>query len=491
MEKEQDETMKEERDEEAMMVEEERDTEEVFHQDKHAPVTVHGNRFALSNVRSPGRLFCCGGSINWHPTHATVDVVDSAERYLWSARAHRKLRYAPALGQQQRHRWVFLGWEPRIVSWYIAWIGTIANTLWVVNGLYATWPGAAESGDLAEHISFGTGVVGAFLFIVTGYLGYVEAINQTYSPIRVVDEPKHPASKRRFRRPVIIYGKWPHHPLSRLTDHIDAPTLLEQGFPIVKDVTSSLIVTGALFDRYLQANPSQADQSGVRGRKLDICIGTHVLHVTVDELVAVQPLIKEHPDDEHPIKSPSSSYRWWTSSPDVRHMGIAAAVAFFVSTILFFIPACAWLPMGNKDASVGETIFWVQVMQVREQTYNPRLVCCKWTTNNSCWPFFLCACTQIIPCIGFIFAGHVWIAEASGSWWRPDVSNIGWWISVLNTVGGYGFMAYAVLAIPIITDGDSFGQLTKWGADLGTFWGSCAFWVAGILQCIEFGSEHS
>jgi hypothetical protein len=51
-------------------------------------------------------------------------------------------------------------------------------------------------------------------------------------------------------------------------------------------------------------------------------------------------------------------------------------------------------------------------------------------------------------------------------------------------------MAYAILAIPITVEPDSFADLTKWGADFGTFWGSCAFWVAGILQCIEFGSQH-
>jgi hypothetical protein len=82
------------------------------------------------------------------------------------------------------------------------------------------------------------------------------------------------------------------------------------------------------------------------------------------------------------------------------------------------------------------------------------------------------------------------MAEAGGSWWKPVHLNIGWWISFFNTIGGYGFMTYAVLAIPIVFEPDGYAGLTTWGADLGTFWGSCSFWVAGILACFEFGSEH-
>jgi hypothetical protein len=95
----------------------------------------------------------------------------------------------------------------------------------------------------------------------------------------------------------------------------------------------------------------------------------------------------------------------------------------------------------------------------------------------------------MIPCFGFIYVGHATMAEASSSWRKPDLSNIGWWIGLFNTIGAYGFMAYAVLAIPVLVQPDEYANLTKWGADWGTFWGSCAFWVGGILQCIEFGSQ--
>lgn len=82
------------------------------------------------------------------------------------------------------------------------------------------------------------------------------------------------------------------------------------------------------------------------------------------------------------------------------------------------------------------------------------------------------------------------MAEASGSWIKPDVSNIGWWISCFNAIGSYGFMVCAIIGIWGIVDFAQYQNLVLWGADLGTFWGSCAFWVAGILECVEFGSEH-
>jgi len=96
----------------------------------------------------------------------------------------------------------------------------------------------------------------------------------------------------------------------------------------------------------------------------------------------------------------------------------------------------------------------------------------------------------MIASIGFIFVGHASYAEASGSWWKPKFNYIGWWIALFNTIGGYGFLLYAVLAVPSEVNPNSSEGLLKWGADLATFWGSCAFEVAGLLACIEFSSPH-
>ena len=336
--------------------------------DSFSPATEHGSRFTVSNARSPSSPPLCHNKVKWFPTHATINV--NGTSYEWNSRNHRKLRYVlgPRHPEKWNHRIVFLGWEPYIVSWYIAWIGTIANTLWVVNGFYATWPGQAATGELAERVSYGTGIVGSFLFIVTGFLSYVESINHTYSAVIVASTPNHPGSKRQFLPPVYIYGTWPHHPLAQLEDHVKLPSLLEHGYPLVQDAESNRIVTAAFLDQ------------AVRGCKLHIRMGERMLHVTVDEIVP----FKHQDAVANADAKPQQGYRWWTWSPDLRHMGIAAATVFFASTILFFIPACAWLPMFNKDAPVGELVFWLQVTQVNTNKSVARAFFCnRLLYNNS------------------------------------------------------------------------------------------------------------
>lgn len=432
-----------------------------------APQTHNGRRIdVLSNVQSPGQLGC----IQWHPTAATITV--DGVSYKWNSRAHRKLRYPQGTKEAHPPKWIhrigFLGWEPHIVTWYICWVGVIANTLWVINGVYGTWPDAASSGETAELISFGTGIAGAFLFIVTGYLGYIEAINQSFSAIVLpktrdtlkeavapdTSNAKNTKHLRRFVRPSTShYGQW-ISPLVHPQEHLAVERLIRKGYPVVRDDASEKLITASLFDRFLEKHSTDATQT-LQGRKVSIAIGDHVIHATLDNF----DTIKYGTTKKTQLADKNKGYRWWTWHPDIHHMGIFNALVFFVSTILFFIPACAWLPMNRHGASTASLVFWVQVM-------------------------------QIIPCIGFIYTGHAAMAEASSSWWKPAPKEIGWWISLFNTIGGYGFMACAILEIPITVEPDSFANLTKWGAEFGTFWGSCAFWVAGILQCIEFGSQH-
>jgi hypothetical protein len=147
-------------------------------------------RVPVEATSSPGPIF--GLCPPWYPTHAVLTDVETGSRYAWSSRAHRKLRYPESLaGRGGRHhpgrlcqRLRLLSFEPRAVTWRNCWVGIVANTLWVVNGLYATWPRRAAAADPAL-ISYGTGVEGAFLFIVCSYLGFVEAINQTYAPMEL------------------------------------------------------------------------------------------------------------------------------------------------------------------------------------------------------------------------------------------------------------------------------------------------------------------
>ena len=133
-----------------------------------SPHTDSYNRLVVKDAAAPSS--CC--FVGWfYPVKATVSV-DGVE-YQWNSRAHRKFRYmcGPAKMHPKKwhHRINFLGWEPHIVTWWNVWIGEVANTLWVINGIYATWP--EVGGSSSTMIGYVTGVVGAFLFIVTGYLG--------------------------------------------------------------------------------------------------------------------------------------------------------------------------------------------------------------------------------------------------------------------------------------------------------------------------------
>ena len=137
---------------------------------------------------------CCRFFPLFYPTHADITTDNKSgdsHKYQWNSRDHRKMRYPLHLvpGHQDdttatfhpanfMQRFRLVSYEPFNVTWYICWIGFIANTLWVVNGVYAVWP--MPNAAMNNYITYATGALGAFLFIVTGYLGFVEAINHTH-----------------------------------------------------------------------------------------------------------------------------------------------------------------------------------------------------------------------------------------------------------------------------------------------------------------------
>jgi hypothetical protein len=54
-------------------------------------------------------------------------------------------------------------------------------------------------------------------------------------------------------------------------------------------------------------------------------------------------------------------------------------------------------------------------------------------------------------------------------------------------------LLYAVLALPGAVNPENpfcCVRLKQYGADFYSFWGSCFFWIAGILQWVEFSSKH-
>lgn len=319
------------------------------------PRTASGETLNMVTMSAPAGW--CG--FHWHPTHAILS--DGEHEYQWNARAHRKMRYPQAAAAEEKHpekiqqRFRIICWEPKIVTWYICWIGVIANTLWVVNGLYATWPEQAGNADPAM-ISYVTGVIGAFLFIVTGYLGYVEAINQTYADVKL---PVKEAESRKFVLPRSHYGQF-RSPIGYDEYHVLKHTgkqdrLLQEGYPVVQDHSSKLPLTAPLYENFLQklGNKTKAEEI-VIGRKWDIRMGNHVFGITVDSWE-----VRDEEKASSGIASSSSrgsTYRWWTWKPDLSYIGIFNALVFFVATLIFFIPAVAWWPMEKNGAKLGKAI---------------------------------------------------------------------------------------------------------------------------------------
>jgi len=149
----------------------------------------------------------------------------------------------------------------------------------------------------------------------------------------------------------------------------------------------------------------------------------------------------------------SNGYRWYSFKPELKHMGIFNAIIYLISTTIYSIAFSASYPSTRHNV-----------------------------TNVS----FLVDFLFTIAAIGFIFYGHVAMAEASGSWIIPKFINIGWFISMFNAIGGYCYLVSALLLLAYNSNDDAM----DWWSLLSTFLGSCSFLIAGILQCIEFSSEH-
>merc|ERR1711907_513449 len=82
------------------------------------------------------------------------------------------------------------------VTWWNIWIGFIANTLWIINGAFCVWPtSSVYDATVSANASFGTGIAGAFLFIVTAYLSIVEVINQNHQAIVESSDEQSNATK--------------------------------------------------------------------------------------------------------------------------------------------------------------------------------------------------------------------------------------------------------------------------------------------------------
>jgi len=481
---------------------------------------------------------CCQSCLNhqWHATHAILVAQDSqdGERFVWSIRAHRKMRYPIGLGMksnQSNHisedeedpnnndgstvmvhppRWQdrlrFISWEPHIVTWHMCWMGVLASSCWFVNGLYLfVWP----SDLLVRYI---TGLVGSFLWVVLGYLGHIEAINHSHAhivlPPTVVkyksvhqlyssnEDSKNPWGwGRTFVRPLLTYGQW-HSPIGYVRNNNISNSffsehrrmqLVAHGYPLVQDVATRLLITTQILEHFRGLNSTvwrgrelnngpHLSNSDLMGRELDIRIGHHDLRVTVQSFMDVavettedvvskrgQSIQLLQPDTRRIHK-----YRWWTRHPhDYGYLAIVSSTVFWICTIPFFISQTTWYPQEQElddSSSSGTLLFFNNVL-------------------------------QILACLGFVYAGHASVAESSGGgWFTANFTDVGYNISVLQTLGYYGFLLFAIFELPsAIMDGDSSfyqEEVMKWGGDFSRLWGATSLFFASILSCIEFASQH-
>jgi hypothetical protein len=217
-------------------------------------------------------------------------------------------------------------------------------------------------------------VIGDFLFIVCGYLVFVEAINHTSAPVElpVSAVGRSMNGLSRYHRSYWEFGQ-DSSPIGFVDQNLHqgkAQLLLCTEYPPIEDVKTKHQITATLVDTLLQkrlfADAGTAKDNGVDealeaenevtvevaivGRKVGFRIGRHVFGGTIGS--------------RDTLNEKRNSYIWRAWTPGMTHMGICCSVVFFVSTIIFFIPACALYPMYQERPSLTAKVFWVYVLQV-------------------------------------------------------------------------------------------------------------------------------
>jgi hypothetical protein len=84
---------------------------------------------------------------------------------------------------------------------------------------------------------------------------------------------------------------------------------------------------------------------------------------------------------------------------------------------------------------------------------------------------------------GFVVSGLLFMLETQDKYYKPAWSTLGWYIGLLNTIGGFGFALCPI-----------FGLLSpSWNLyqeSVSTFWGSWAFLLGSFLQLYESLQKH-
>ncbi|KAL3922836.1 MAG: hypothetical protein SGILL_001991, partial [Bacillariaceae sp.] len=410
------------------------------------------------------------------PWEATIKDKLTGKIYDWNSRAHRKLRHPFRTDGDDRkdHKanecpkiWCF---EPNIVTWHLNQCNQSANTFWVLGSVFTFFPTGVDEETTAK-IVYASNTIAGFLLIASCYLAYVEAINHTHSDIRLCDDKgkNETKSSRIFRAAHRVYGLF-RSPLGYNNHGLDSPRvrtrLLRMGYPVVESFNTEELISLDIMNEAISGSTKTENTNGDEDEEApedqatnddqnNPLIGQHV-NIRSQEYVVRTRIegICKVPLTRSPKRS---SYIWWTWQPALNQVGVLCALIGFVSSLVYFIPMVLVYPLAQSEASTGVTVFFVDVLQV-------------------------------IPYTLFVITGHIYMAEAAGSWCKPRLNSIGYYIALFNTLGAYGFLLCGALAIPEAVGLGCCPNMGRWGGAFACFWGSCCYWIGGFLQFIEFSN---
>ncbi|KAL3914338.1 MAG: hypothetical protein SGARI_000171 [Bacillariaceae sp.] len=376
-------------------------------------------------------------------------------------------------------------YEPHLVSWWNVVVNNTANVFWVLNGTYNLFPQIASSSDTAARVTYAGAVLGGFFLIVTNYLSFVEAINNTSCDVRIGggnhrddDDKKHRRHRRRrfFRRPRKLYGRFTS-PIGYNNDnHQDDKfrrRLMEAGFPYIENEEGHLVTT-CDYDRAVavpvalergerssatvaSGDEDAAEKGNAGGISNSTSTATTVpligktVSIVDDNFCTTTKIVAITQNSESVLSK--LSYQWWAScsSTPFEYVGVLTSYVGVWCGILYFIPMCASYPWSLRN-DVGEG-----------------------TTLGLTHTFYA-------------VMAHLSVAEAAGSWWKPVPQRIGWYVAWCNVVGSWGFALCGYFLIPATVGATCCQELATAGSAWACFLGACSYFVGGIIQMIEFAN---
>ncbi|KAI9709772.1 MAG: hypothetical protein M1820_003175 [Bogoriella megaspora] len=411
--------------------------------------------------------------------------------YQWTSRDNRKGRHrlriqAPSKATEQESSprvdfppatnspsaianvlWLMLAYYPVWdISFDVAYLFTWGSVVWVINAFFAFLPLVQPSTAFPTETLYGGGItafVGATIFEIGSVLLLLEAVNVGQEGCFgwAVENVWYSVHGESGSRPYedethAGNGNMDGHANGTVNGYVDGNTdaLEKEAAAPAQDTSQPTAVSG----RTQPARNSKAATISVRPSNSN-CIHHH----TNKHNLVGRPspsAISTHdfaPGPSSPSSRPSASpskrtWQWFPSFGDLykhymHELGFLASLVQFLAASVFWISGFTALPAVFNHLSVA-------------------------AVNGAYWT------PQVIGGVGFVISGLLFTLETQQKWWKPAPRTLGWWIGVLNTIGGLGF-----------TLCPCFGYETEswrvYQASLSTFWGSWAFLLGSAVQWFE------